>query len=63
MFKALKSEKVFCECCGKELVENIITIVSLARSEELILCVNCFNGMTAQKIWETVKKAKSTEKA
>ena len=47
--KALNSEKIFCENCKKEITERSVTIVSLARKEEVILCVKCLHGLQAKK--------------
>lgn len=63
MLNANKSEIPHCENCGKELTEDYITILTITRSEEIILCDNCFIGMTAQKIWETCCKEKTLNKA
>lgn len=45
-----EGKKFYCEKCGKELTTGIIHIVSLARKEELILCVNCFNTANSKTI-------------
>jgi len=49
-FLALENENVKCENCGKIIRDKTITLLSTTYEEEINLCVNCFLGMTAQKI-------------
>jgi recombinational DNA repair protein RecR len=48
--KALESENVKCENCGKVIKDKIITLCSLSKETEISLCVNCFLGISAQKV-------------
>jgi len=51
MLKAFYAGKnVKCENCGKTIRDKIITICSLAKQEEIVLCVDCFLGMNAEKV-------------
>jgi len=47
---ALENENVKCENCGKIIIDKVITLSSTTYEREINLCVNCFIGMTAQKL-------------
>jgi len=54
-----KEKSVKCENCGKIITDKVITICSLEKMEELKLCVNCFLGLTAEKVGKEIEVIKN----
>lgn len=46
----LTNEETKCDCCHEVIKDKTITISSFTLGKEINLCVNCFMGMTAEKL-------------